>query len=132
MSQVFLFNVFHSRSFSPWWPLAFLILSTPLQIFHVFLPKKSPLFLSLALALFSSSSSYSRSFLAELPWLVVYVIFFSLQRALSFVTAGEKSCSDSCLKLLYNGHLLQRRLSSAPKVAFVEWFDFIPNRGRDS
>ena len=31
---------FYPRSFSPWWPLAFLIFSLPLQNFHVFLPTK--------------------------------------------------------------------------------------------
>ena len=31
---------FHCRSFSPCWPLAFLIFSPPLQDFHVFLPTK--------------------------------------------------------------------------------------------
>ena len=37
--------VFYCRSFSPWWPLAFLIFSPSLQNFHVALPtKKSLLF----------------------------------------------------------------------------------------
>ena len=37
---VFLFTSFHCSSFSPWWPLAFLIFSPPLSNFHVFRPKK--------------------------------------------------------------------------------------------
>ena len=32
--------LFHCRSFSAWWPLAFLIFSPPLQNFHVVLPTK--------------------------------------------------------------------------------------------
>ena len=47
---------FHCRSFSPWWPLAFLIFSSPLQNFRVVFPTKNVsfcffFFLSLALAL---------------------------------------------------------------------------------
>ena len=50
---------FHCRSFSPSWPLAFLIFSPPLQDFMLFLPQKmSPLFFYLALFLF----------LVELRW----------------------------------------------------------------
>ena len=46
---------FHCRSFSPSWPLAFLIFSPPLQNFMLFLPQKmSPLFF------LSRSSSFSR------------------------------------------------------------------------
>ena len=42
---VFLFPFFHCRSFSRWWPLAFLNFSLPLQNFHLFLQQKmSPLF----------------------------------------------------------------------------------------
>ena len=64
MSYVFLFFVvvvcfffFHCRSFSPWWPLAFLIFSSPLQNFHVVFPTKNVsfgFFLFLALALYRS------------------------------------------------------------------------------
>ena len=62
MSSVF----FHCRSFSPWWPLAFLIFSLPLQIF-MFLQQKMPLCLfSFALALF----------LVEFRWPVALVILF--------------------------------------------------------
>ena len=44
-----------------WWPLAFLILSPPLQNFHVVLPtKKNLLFLSLALDLCRPLSQYSK------------------------------------------------------------------------
>ena len=44
---------FHCRSFSPWWPLAFLIFSPPLQNFMLFFQEKKSLlsFLSLALDL---------------------------------------------------------------------------------
>ena len=38
MSYVFLFTFFQCRSFSPWWPLAFLFFSPPLQHFHVVVP----------------------------------------------------------------------------------------------
>ena len=40
-----LVHFFHCRSFSAWWPLAFLILPPLLQNFHVVLPTKkiSPL-----------------------------------------------------------------------------------------
>ena len=65
---------FHCRSFSPWWPLAFLFFSPLLQNFMLFLQQKvSPLlFLSLALAVL----------LVELRWPVLYFLFFSV--ALSF------------------------------------------------
>ena len=63
---LFLFNFFfHCRSFSPRWPLEFLILSPPLQNFHVVFPttttKKC---LSVAL------------FLVKLCWPVPYFLFF--------------------------------------------------------
>ena len=54
MSYVFLFTFFQCRSFSLWWPLAFLIFSPPLQHFHVVVP--IPLFFisrSSSLLLFS-------------------------------------------------------------------------------
>ena len=44
ISHVFLFNFFQCRSFSPLWPLAFLIFSPPLQNFHVDLPTKNVYF----------------------------------------------------------------------------------------
>ena len=52
---------FHCRSFSPWWPLAFLIFSPPLQNFYVVLPTKKIFlcFLSLALALCRSFSRWA-------------------------------------------------------------------------
>ena len=64
MSYVFLFTIFFSffycRSISPWWPLAFLIFWSPLQIFHLVLPTKNVLlfyiFRSSSLSLFFSSS----------------------------------------------------------------------------
>ena len=54
--------------------LAFLILSPPLQNFHVVLPiKMSPLF-------FISRSRYLSLFfsLMEIPWPIAYVLFFSV------------------------------------------------------
>ena len=58
MSYVFLFTLFQCRSFSPWWPVAFLIFSPPLQNFHVVVP--IPLFFisrSSSLLLFSRWAS---------------------------------------------------------------------------
>ena len=51
MSYVFSFTFFTAARFHPafnWWPLAFLILSPPLQNFLFFLPPKKCLLLSLA------------------------------------------------------------------------------------
>ena len=64
MSHVFLFSIFFftaARSFSPWWPLALLIFSPPLQNFHVFLPTKKfyRLLFSLTLALCRSLSRWA-------------------------------------------------------------------------
>ena len=56
MSYVFLFIFFHCRSFSSWWPLAFLIFPPLLQNFHVVLPTKKVFPLSFYLSLFFSSS----------------------------------------------------------------------------
>ena len=66
---------FHCRSFSPWWPLAFLFFSPLLQNFMLFLQQKvSPLFfLSLAVAVL----------LVELRWPVLYFLFFSVSLSLS-------------------------------------------------
>ena len=50
LSSVF----FHCRSFSPWWPLAFLIFSLPLQNFHVSPTKNA------SLPFLFRSSSFSR------------------------------------------------------------------------
>ena len=46
LSYVLLFTFFHCCSFSPSWPLAFLIFSPPLQNFHVVLPTKNVFFIS--------------------------------------------------------------------------------------
>ena len=64
------FPFFHCRSFSPWWPLAFLFFSPLLQNFMLFLQQKvSPLFfLSLAVAVL----------LVELRWPFLYFLFFSV------------------------------------------------------
>ena len=57
----------HRRSFSPRWPLAFLIFSPPLQNFMLFLPQKmSPLFFL----------SRFISFLVELRWPVALLSLF--------------------------------------------------------
>ena len=66
---------FHCRSFSPWWPLAFLSFSPLLQNFMLFLQQKvSPLFfLSLALAVL----------FVELRWPVLYFLFFSVSLSFS-------------------------------------------------
>ena len=58
---------FHRRSFSPSWPLAFLIFSPPLQNFMLFLPQKmSPLFFL----------SRFISFLVDLRWPVALLSLF--------------------------------------------------------
>ena len=57
MSYLLLFTFF-TRSFSPWWPLGFLIFSPLLKKFHVVLPTNSYLPLALSLSLF----------LVELQW----------------------------------------------------------------
>ena len=62
---------FHYRSISPWWPLAFLIFSPPLQ-FHVVLPTKKWLLISL----FSSPSFFFS--LSVIRWAVAYIPFFSV------------------------------------------------------
>ena len=59
---------FHCRLYSPWWPLAFLIFSIPLQNFMLFPPKISFIF-SISLLLF-----FSLSF----PGLSPYFPFFSV------------------------------------------------------
>ena len=58
MSHVFLLPFFHCRSVLPWWPLAFLTFSPPLQNFHVVHPTKK----CLLFPFFSSSSSLSLFF----------------------------------------------------------------------
>ena len=42
---------FHCHSFSPWWPLGFLIFPPPLQNFHAVLPTKKCLFCLFSLSL---------------------------------------------------------------------------------
>ena len=49
-------SLFFTRSFSPWWPLGFLIFSPPLKKFHVVLPKNSSLPPALSLCRFFSLS----------------------------------------------------------------------------
>ena len=65
---------FHCRSFSPSWPLAFLIFSPPLQNFMLFLQQKmSPLFF------LSRSSSFSRwASLACCPTFLFFSVFLFL------------------------------------------------------
>ena len=51
LSPVFMFAViFHCPSFSPWWPVAFLIVSPPLGIFMFFFPQNSSLLFSVTLS----------------------------------------------------------------------------------
>ena len=64
---------FHCRSFSPWWPLAFLIFSPPLQNFHVVLPTKNVSFVFYLSLLLSVAL-----FLVELRWHIAYFLFFSV------------------------------------------------------
>ena len=62
MTNLFLVHYFFflCRSYSPWWPLAFLSFSPPLQNFYVVLPTKNVSFvLSLALALCRSFSRWA-------------------------------------------------------------------------
>ena len=61
--------LFHSRSFSPWWPLTFLIFPPPLQNFYVVLPTKNVSFFYLSLQLSVAL------FLVELRWAVAYFLF---------------------------------------------------------
>ena len=56
--------LFFTRSFSPWWPLGFLIFSPPLNLFFQQIAPYLPLQLSVAL------------FLLELRWPVALFIFF--------------------------------------------------------
>ena len=60
---------FHCRSLSPWWPLAFLIFSPPLQNFHVVFPTTFLFSLSVQLSV--------APFLVELRWPVANFLFFS-------------------------------------------------------
>ena len=56
-----------------WWPLAFLILSPPLQNFHVVLPTKKSL-----LFFYPSLQISVALFLVELRWPAAYFLFFSV------------------------------------------------------
>ena len=78
MSYVFLFSLFfHCRSFSPWWPVEFLIFSPPLQNFHVVLPTKN-------VSLFNSrSSSLSRFFSLNFAGLSLTFSFSALSFSFS-------------------------------------------------
>ena len=60
-------SLFFTRSFSPWWPLGFLIFSPPLKKFHVVIPTNSSLSSALALSV--------ALFLVELRWPVAHFIF---------------------------------------------------------
>ena len=75
MSYVFSFTFFSlPLIFSlHWWPLALLILSPPLQNFHVVLPTKKCL-----LCFFISRSRSLSLFLVELRWPAAYFLFFSV------------------------------------------------------
>ena len=67
------FFFFHCRPFLPWWPLAFLSFSPPLQYFHVVLPTKNVSILFYLLLWLSVVL-----FLVELRWPVTYFLFFSV------------------------------------------------------
>ena len=69
------FFFIHCRSFSPWWPPAFLIFSPPLKNFHVVLPTKNVSF-----AFYLSLLLSVTLFLVELRWPIA---FFSLFLCLS-------------------------------------------------
>ena len=86
---------FHRRSFSPSWPLAFLIFSPPLQNFMLFLQQKmSPMFF------LSRSSSFSRW--ASLACRLTFS--FSLSFSFSiFQFCGQFSCFHRLLIYLSNG-----------------------------
>ena len=74
ISYSFLFTLFfHCRSFSPWWPLAFLIFSPPLKNFHVVLPTKNVSF-----AFYLSLLLSVALFLVELRWPIASFLFFSV------------------------------------------------------
>ena len=79
----FLVHYFHCRSFSPWWPLEFLIFPPPLQNFHVVLPTKkmSPL------SFISRSSSLS-------PF--ISLSFTGLQPTFSFFLSFSCSIFQIC------------------------------------
>ena len=70
------FSFFHCRSFSPWWPLALLIFSPPLQFFLSFQQRMPPLFFSLTLAL--SRQACVAILIVGLRWPVAYSLFFSV------------------------------------------------------
>ena len=77
MSYVFSFTFFSLLLIFTlhWWPLAFLILSLPLQNFHVVLPVKNVSFVFYpSLKTFSSVTL----FLLELRWPAAYFLFFSV------------------------------------------------------
>ena len=68
---------FHCRPLLPWWPLAFLSFSPPLQYFHVVLRTKNVSIL-FYLLLWLSVALY----LVELRWPVTYFLFFCLSLSL--------------------------------------------------
>ena len=68
----FLFFFFHSRIFSPWWPLTFLIFLPPLQKFSCCSSDKKMSLLSFI----SRAKSLSLFFLVELRWPDAYFLFF--------------------------------------------------------
>ena len=70
---------FHCRSFSPWWPLAFLIFSSPLQNFRVVFPTKnvSFCFFFFFISRASSLSLFSPFSIAGLPPTFSFSLSFS-------------------------------------------------------
>ena len=92
MSYVFLFTFFcHCRSFSPRWPLAFLIFSPPLQNFVLFLQQKMPplffLFRSSSFSRWASLACRRLTFSFSLPfsfstlwrWQLIQTLYFRQQ-----------------------------------------------------
>ena len=89
LSPVFMFAfIFHCRSFSPCWPLAFLIVSQPLWIFMFFFLQNSSLLFSV-----TRSSSFSvihvsvniKNNVEKDTTLLFFLSFFKSRRACDFV-----------------------------------------------
>ena len=86
MSYVFFFTFFFTAAHFHLWPLVFLIFSTPLQIFHVVLPKKN------VSSVFHLSLQLSFTlFLIELrqPVARMYFLFFSVFLFLCIPNCGH-------------------------------------------
>ena len=80
MSCMFLFTFLPLPLIFPWWSLAFLIFSSPLQNFHVVLPTKNVSFVFNILHQLSVAFS-----LIKLRWPVAYFLFCSVFLFLHFL-----------------------------------------------